>query len=361
MSDRPALFWFRDDLRLADNAGLAAAVTAGRPVVCVFVLDEESPGVRPLGGALRWWLDKSLRALMASIAERGGRLVLRRGPAADVIDQLVTETHAAAVYWNRRYGPARETDAAIKAALRARGTEAYSGNASYLVEPFALKTGSGEGYKVFTPYWKSLQASYLPPSPLAAPTALHGPAGIASDSLDAWALHPTRPDWSAGLAATWTPGEAGAHQRLDDFLARDAGYASNRDRPDIEATSRLSPHLHFGEIGPAQIWRATQAAEAGGAISALDARKFLSEVGWREFSAHLLFHDPQMIRLSWRRRFDDLDWRAGDAAELDAWRRGQTGYPLVDAGMRQLWETGWMHNRVRMIVASFLTKDLLVH
>jgi deoxyribodipyrimidine photo-lyase len=361
LADRPALFWFREDLRLADNPGLDAARASGRPLVLVYILDEVSQGMRRIGGASRWWLDKSLASLAERIAAKGGRLILRSGAAQSEIARLVDEVRPEAVYWNRRYGPARKIDERIKSALKADGIEAASFNASLLAEPFELTTGSGEGYKVFTPFWRALQARYAVPDPHPEPRELQTFGNVRSDDLASWNLHPRKPDWSATIAAEWTPGEPGARQRLRDFLRDSSGYATDRDRPDREGTSRLSPHLHFGEIGPAQVWRAAAAAQEAGEARPSDIAKFLSELAWRDFSHHLLYHDPQMGRLSWRREFDDVAWLKPKRSDLDAWKRGLTGYPIVDAGMRQLWLTGWMHNRVRMIVASFLTKDLLVH
>lgn len=358
----PALVWFRDDLRLADNPALAAAHAGGRPLVLAYILDDESKEARPLGGASRWWLDKSLRALAARIEAKGGRLILRRGPAEAEIARLAKETGAGAVYWNRRYGPARKIDERIKSALKQAGVEAHSFNGALLAEPFALKTGAGADFKVFTPFWKALQASLVLPTAAPEPRAFPSSPAPSSDDIDAWGLHPARPDWSAGLAVAWTPGELGARKRLRDFLSGPInGYAEGRDRPDQDNTSRLSPHLRFGEISPHQVWRAAMAAGEAGQASARDVQKFLSELAWRDFAHHLLYHDPQMGRLSWRRQFDAIDWRTDARAELEAWKRGRTGYPIVDAGMRQLWTTGWMHNRVRMIVASFLAKDLLIH
>lgn len=362
MSERPVIFWFRDDLRLADNPGLAAAHATGRPIILVYVLDEDSRESRPLGGASRWWLDKSLRALGERIATKGGKLILRKGAAERVLAALVKETTPDAVYWNRRYGPARKIDERIKKALKAEGIEAESFNGSLLAEPFAMKTSGGCDYKVFTPFWKALQANLATPEAAAEPREFKSFGNVKSEDITDWKLHPSKPDWSSGLAKEWTPGEMGARKRLRDFLRETIdGYAEGRDRPDADRTSRLSPHLRFGEISPHQIWRAASHAQEAGEAPARDIQKFLSEVAWRDFSYHLLYHDPQMGHLSWRRQFEDVDWRTGSKSELEAWRRGRTGYPIVDAGMRQLWTTGFMHNRVRMIVASFFAKDLLVH
>lgn len=362
MPESPVIFWFRDDLRLADNPGLAAAVATGKPVVFVYVLDDESRETRPMGAACRWWLDKSLAMLGERIADKGGKLVLRRGAAETVIAELVNETGAEAVFWNRRYGPARKIDERIKAALKKEGVAAQSFNGSLLAEPFTIKTGAGGDFKVFTPFWKVLQASISLPSQSPEPRALSTVSSVASDKLADWGLHPSKPDWSGGMAQAWTPGEMAARKRLRDFLkSQIVGYSENRDRPDADGTSRLSPYLRFGEISAHQIWRAAQHAMETGEAPARDVMKFLSEVAWRDFSYHLLYHDPQMPKLSWRRQFEEIEWRKGTKAELEAWRRGKTGYPIIDAGMRQLWATGFMHNRVRMIVASFFTKDLLVH
>jgi deoxyribodipyrimidine photo-lyase len=360
--ENPAIVWFRDDLRLADNPALAAAHASGKPLVLLYVLDETSPGVRPLGGAAKWWLDKSLRAFGDAIAKKGGRLILRRGQAEAEIASLLRETGADAVYWNRRYGAARETDARIKKALQGRGVEAHSFNGALLVEPMDLKNGSGEPYKVFTPFWRALQQAIALPPVSPEPRQLGSCGEVKSAAVADWALHPAAPDWSEGLARTWTPGEAGARKRLRDFLKDEInGYAGNRDLPALDCSSHLSPHLHFGEISPAQIWRAAIHAQEEAVACERDIQKFLSELAWRDFSHHLLFHDPKMTHLSWRREFEDVAWRRLPEKEFRAWSRGLTGYPIVDAGMRQLWATGYMHNRVRMIAASFLTKDLLGH
>lgn len=362
MSERPVIFWFRDDLRLADNPGLAAAHSTGKPVLLLYVLDDETKEVRPLGGASRWWLDKSLKTLAERIASKGGRLILRRGPAEAVLARLVKETACEAVYWNRRYGPARKIDERIKKSLTADGVGAHSSNGSLLAEPFSMKNGSGGDYKVFTPFWKALQANLAMPPASPEPRELNTFDDVKSDEIDDWKLHPSKPDWSSGMAKVWTPGEMGARKRLRDFLKETvAGYATARDRPDEDHTSRLSPHLRFGEVSPHQVWRAAMHAQEAGEAPARDIQKFLSELAWRDFSYHLLYHDPKMGHLSWRRQFEDVEWRTGSKSELDAWKRGRTGYPIVDAGMRELWTTGFMHNRVRMIVASFFAKDLLVH
>jgi deoxyribodipyrimidine photo-lyase len=357
----PCLVWLRDDLRLADNAALSSAIASGKGVHVVFILDETSPGVRPPGAAARWWLGASLGRLSSAIAARGGSLILRRGSSRDEIPKLVRETGATSVVWNRRYGPARETDRGLKETLRASGVTVESFPGALLSEPFDMRTGAGQGYKVFTPFWKALRSRYQPVPALPSPERIPSLPPPLSDRLEDWGLHPSAPDWSGGLSASWSPGEAGAAERLERFIAAGTGYGEGRDRPAIEGTSRLSPHLRFGEISPAAIWRSVSAAQAAGRLAAQDAEKFLSELAWRDFCWHLLYHDEELSRLSWRRDFDRLAWRSPAPAELRAWRQGRTGYPIVDAGLRQLWTTGWMHNRVRMIAASFLTKHLLAH
>ena len=360
------IVWFRQDLRLEDNPALAAAAERGAPVIPLFILDETVPADEAMGAASRWWLNGSLAALAADLGTRyGQRLILRRGAPGEILEALAAETKADAVLWNRCYEPhAVARDREIKAALKARGLAVESHNAALIAEPWEVRTGAGEPYKVFTPFWKAVRAQIAPPQPLPAPETLACPATWpGSDALDGWALLPSRPDWAGGLRDAWTPGENAARSRLHAFLRhRLDGYADTRDLPGTHGTSRLSPHLHWGEIGPRQIWHATQAHTAahGQAKTEKAAAKFLAEVGWREFSYHLLFNFPQIVRDNFRPEFDGYPW-ARDTAALARWQRGQTGYPIVDAGMRELWATGWMHNRVRMIVGSFLIKDLLIH
>ncbi|MCR9225227.1 MAG: DNA photolyase family protein [Hyphomonas sp.] len=362
MSPSPAIMWFRRELRLSDNPALAAAIsTAGSRVICVYIR-ETNDSLREMGGASKWWLDKSLRSLTSQIEKLGGRLILRTGDAETQLADILTETGAAAVFWNRRYDLAgREIDAGIKSSLKAKTITTESFNGSLLTEPWTQTTGSGGYYKVYSPYWRAVQASYQCPLPAAQPSALDDP-GIGSDSLDDWDLHPSRPDWSTGFDRIWRPGERNAHNLLQSFLSGPVdAYGEDRNRPDVEdGTSSLSPHLAFGEISPAQIWRATMSRIEAGEIDEKNGRKFLSEVVWRDFSYVLLFHNPDLGTENYKPDFDLMPWQ-DDGAQLKAWQTGQTGYPIVDAGMRQLWHTGWMHNRVRMIVASFLTKHLLIH
>jgi len=350
----PVIVWFRDDLRLADHPALVAAGHAGAPLLCLYILDEEN--TRPLGGAARWWLAGSLRALDRELQTKGNRLVLRRGAAPHILPSLAAKTGARAVHWNRRYdAPGIATDGIVAAALGQSGIVVETHHANLLCEP------SNKPPKVFTPFWRRLRAAAAPRRPLPVPTRLAAAPDVAGDRLDDWQLEPTKPDWAGGLRATWTPGEASARARLEQFLNEQlVGYASRRDRPGDEATSRLSPHLRFGEISPFQVWHAAQFVAAQEGRVRPDMEKFLSELGWREFSYHLLRGFPDLAARNLQDRFDALPWR-DDSAALRAWQRGLTGYPIVDAGMRQLWRTGWMHNRARMVVASFLVKHLLIN
>ena len=357
-ADRPVILWFRTDLRLADNPALVHAVGTGRPVLPVYILDQGS-AVSPMGAASLWWLDKSLQALDASLQARGSRLILRRGDSEAELRRLIGETGADAVFINRRFEPeAFARDADIAHGLQAEGVVCKGWNATLLARPGSVLNGSGQPYRVFTPFHRALLAAAVVPAPTTAPAGLTTPSEPTSDDISTWGLHPTRPDWSAGF--DWTPGEAGAEAALAIFLSRGLkSYAAGRDIPAEPATSRLSPHLHFGEINP---WRAVEAARtaaAEGRAPPAEADKFVAEIGWREFSAHLLHAFPQITTSAFRPEYDALPWR-DDPAGLEAWKHGMTGYPIVDAGMRELWATGYMHNRVRMIVASFLVKHLLI-
>ena len=353
MGFAPSIVWLRDDLRVTDNPALTAAVERGGPVVVVYLLDEVSEGIRPLGAATRWWLHHSLTALAATLDELGASLTLRRGAAETELPRLANEVGAGAVFWNRRYGAAREVDARLKSSLRDAGLDARSFQANLLFEPWTITTGEGSPYRVFTPFWRACLARGVDRDPLPAPTSLVG-LTVASDALDDWALLPTRPDWTAGLRETWVPGEAGAHEHLDDFVGGILGDYHRRDEPGAVATSRLSPHLRFGEISPFQIWQSVRRnPQPNGA-------KFLSEVGWREFNWSILYSFPRLHLDNYRSTFDAFPWEEPDPAELAAWKEGRTGIPLVDAGMRELWHSGSMHNRVRMVVASFLIKNLLI-
>jgi deoxyribodipyrimidine photo-lyase len=344
------IVWFRDDLRVADHPALAAAIAAGRPLVCLYVLDDGA--TRPLGAAARWWLAGSLRALDQVLRRSGSRLILRRGSAAEILPALAGE--GGMVHWNRRY-EALAVDRRVEHVLGRDRVATFQANV--LFEP----EEGGKAPRVFTPFWRRMRAGEAPRRPLPAPTRLPAPPSeIASERLEDWELEPTRPDWAGGLRAVWQPGEAAGLARLERFLQGGiADYASRRDRPDLEGTSRLSPHLRFGEVSPFQCWHAAQFAAARDERLRPGVEKFLSELGWREFSYRLLHAAPDLAQKSLQPRFDAFAW-SNDAVDLEAWQRGRTGYPIVDAGMRQLWRTGWMHNRVRMVVASFLVKHLLI-
>jgi deoxyribodipyrimidine photo-lyase len=356
-----SLVWFRLDLRLTDNPALAAAIKQGGPVVPVFIHapEEETPWAP--GGASNWWLHQSLQSLNASLRELGSRLIIRRGPSREALATLAREAGATTVFWNRRYEPAVVArDAKVEDALRNSGLVAESYNAALLHEPWTVQNQSGKPFRVFTPFWKHCLAKTSPPEPLSAPRQIIAPAHWPTTlRIAALELEP-KINWAVGLKYAWQPGEAGAHAQLGRFLDTAlASYGELRQRPDLVGTSRLSPHLHFGEISPRQIWQALQQHAATHGLTNWRASQFLTEVGWREFAHHLLYHFPQTPSAPLRVDFNQFPWRK-DAAFLAGWQQGRTGYPIVDAGMRELWTTGWMHNRVRMIVASFLVKDLLL-
>jgi len=358
---RPCIVWFRDDLRLSDHPALHAAAKTVAPVICLYVFDEQIRDARPLGGAARWWLAQSLRALQESLEAIGSPLVLRRGLVAKIIAELARETDAARVYWNEiAQAPHQAVADEVIVALKNIGVTAQSFPGDLLAAPADIRNKDGRGLRVFTPFWKRVQGLGDPPKPLPAPKRLSPVPNIASEPLESWHLEPAHPDWAAGLRQTWTPGEASAQAQLKQFLKSGVfGYSTNRDRPDREGTSRLSPHLRFGEISPRQVWHAARFAAAEHPERAGDIEKFLSELGWREFCRHLLFDVPDLAERNLQPSFDAFPWKPDDKA-LRAWQRGRTGYPIIDAGMRELWHTGVMHNRVRMVVASFLVKHLLI-
>ena len=358
----PVIVWFRQDLRITDNPALAAAAQSGHPIRALYVLDEDSDGIRAHGGASRWWLHNSLESLTDGLLTRGLTLTRRRGPAANVIADLIEETGASAVYWNRCYEPwAVARDTAIKEQLKERGVEAESFNGSLLLEPWQIKTGQGGPYKVFTPFWKQLRDIYRLPGAVDISDDLPCATDVRSDDLADWGLLPTAPDWADGIRAAWTVGEDAARDLLADFLDGPvADYPDDRNRPDRVGTSRLSPYLHWGEIGPDQVWRAAVPLLDKGGATARGAESLLRELAWRDFNHHLVFHFPEIATENWKSQFNDFPWR-DDPEGLAAWQQGCTGYPIVDAGIRELWHTGWMHNRVRMVVGSFLIKDLLTH
>jgi deoxyribodipyrimidine photo-lyase len=359
----PSIHWFRLDLRLADNPALQTAFERGGAVVPVFIWSPDAEGDWPPGGASKWWMHQSLAALDDRLRKGGSRLVIRRGPTLETLRTLVKETGAKAVIWNRRYEPAvMACDAKVQEALSADGLAVQTFNAALLHEPWTIQNQSGKPFQVFTPFWRNCLAQPGPVAPLTAPK--HWPAppkwpkSLAPGALE---LEP-KLNWAEGFRAAWQPGEAGAIASLDRFLAQAFDdYSELRNRPDLTGTSRLSPHLHFGEISPRQVWHGLKrrAMKRELPIASWRGSQFLAELGWREFAHHLLFHFPHTPTEPLRSAFKNFRWRQ-DAARLRAWQKGGTGYPIVDAGMRELWTTGWMHNRVRMIVASFLVKDLLI-
>ncbi|MDE0780463.1 MAG: deoxyribodipyrimidine photo-lyase [Alphaproteobacteria bacterium] len=361
-STLPVIVWFRQDLRVTDNPALSAAAASGRPIVAVYILDDGAEDIRALGGASRWWLHHSLELLSAGLLERGLSLILRKGPASRVLDDLVQDTSAETVYWNRCYEPwAITRDTAIKDTLKNRGVSAESFNSALLLEPWKIKTGQGGPYKVFTPFWRRLRELYRVPEASQLQARLTVAPCPESDALEAWDLCPRQPDWAGGLRTSWQVGEASARSVLLDFLDGPvANYPTDRDLPDRVGTSRLSPHLHWGEIGPHQVWRVAAALLDEGGARAVGAESLLRQLAWRDFNHHLMFHFPGIATENWKPKFNRFPWLENPKG-LATWQRGQTGYPIVDAGMRELWHTGWMHNRVRMITGSFLIKDLMIH
>ena len=352
---KPRIVWFRRDLRLSDQPAVAAAAEGGAPVIPVYVLDDETPGDHKMGGASRWWLHHSLASLARTLESKGSRLILRRGVAADVLADLVEQTGAEAVHALHHYEPwwRKAEDALAKKV----DLQLHDGN--YLAPAGAVTTGSGDPYKIYTPFWRALSERMPPPDPQPRPHTINPPdEWPESDDLDDWNLLPTSPDWAGGIREEWEPGEDGAAKRLDSFESEASSYEGQRNLPSQEGTSRLSPHLHFGEISPAAAYNAVK--NAGGSVGT-----FLGELGWRDYAQNVILQFPDYGRKNARERYDKFKWRNPNrghliAEDLEAWQKGRTGYPIVDAGMRQLWTSGWIHNRVRMIVASFLIKHLLI-
>ena len=359
----PTLLWFRRDLRLLDNPALAAACRRGAPIIPVFVRDDSGEEGWAPGGASRWWLHQALGALAAALEERGSRLIFARGDSGGALREWLGRTGAGAVYWNRRYEPAvRARDAALQAELTAAGIEARSFNSALLFEPHTVANRQGGPFQVYSPFWRHCLAQTaevpvrVPAGPI--PRPKRWPESLGLSDLG---LRPRLP-WASAFAPIWQPGEAGGRAALRRFFAGPiAGYAETRDRPDQAGTSRLSPWLHFGELGPRQVWAGVRALGRSAGIfpAHRGAAVFLAEIGWREFAYHLLYHFPRTPAEPLCAAYAGFPWAPdpGDA-KLRAWQQGRTGYPIVDAGMRELWHTGWMHNRVRMIAASFLVKHL---
>ncbi|MGI9351186.1 MAG: cryptochrome/photolyase family protein [Rhizobiaceae bacterium] len=350
---KKTICWFRYDLRLADNPAFAYAAENGT-VIPAFILDDTD---RPMGAATKWWLHHSLTALSNSL----GGLVILRGNPLEELRKLAKDTNAESLAWNRCYEPhSVQRDKKIKTTLRSASLEINSFKGSVIYEPWEIKTGSGGPYKVYTPFWKAVQAKGFP-VPLPASDFRLGDIMGLGIRLDELQLIPRKLDWTSGWERPWNPGEAGAANQLEKFLANGAaGYGELRNRPDLSNVSRLSPHLHFGEISPRQICAKSAFASAADIQIADDIKKFQSEIVWRDFANHLLFHFPEIPEKNWKPAFDAYPWQENEEG-FTAWQRGMTGYPMVDAGMRELWNTGYMHNRVRMLVASFLVKHLRIH
>lgn len=361
----PAIVWFRQDLRLTDNPALSAALHNHERVIPVYIHANGESGEWQHGAASRWWLHHSLKSLASSLRELGSRLIIRTGgDSHSVMQELIEQTKARHIYWNRLYEPHHiKRDKAIKQAMIDQGVEVNSFNATLLYEPWEIRKNDGGPFRVFTPFWKSCVKSGLPGSVHDQPDHLPPVSTrIKSAKLESLDLLP-HIRWDSSFSDYWQPGEAGAHRHIDDFLDHAAmNYQDDRNRPDIIGTSMLSPHLHFGEISPRQIIDKTShyanISNQQGVITNTDC--FVREIGWREFAYHLLYHYPHTVDKPLYERFDHFPWEKNYSRNLRAWQKGLTGIPIVDAGMRQLWHTGWMHNRVRMIVASLLTKNMLI-
>jgi deoxyribodipyrimidine photo-lyase len=360
---RASLLWFRHDLRLTDNPALLAAIKHGAPVIPVFIWAPEEEGRWRPGAASRWWLHQSLKQLEPALRQLGSRLIIRQGPTLATILELQKQTGADAIYWNRRYEPAIiERDKLIKTRLQQEGFVAESFNGSLLFEPWEVQTKDAKPYQVFTAYWRACLSLPSLASPESRPSKIPAPRRWPETlNLSELGLEP-KIDWVRGIRAAWNPGEAGAADQIQRFLdSAVTDYPSDRDQPARAGTSRLSPRLHFGEISPRQVWHAIENRRRVDRTSrfAKAADFYCRELGWREFAHHLLFHFTHTPDQPLREQFSRFPWK-NDPKLLRAWQRGRTGYPIVDAGMRELWQTGWMHNRVRMIAASFLVKDLMI-
>ncbi len=370
------MVWFRNDLRMTDQPALHAALERGRPVLCIFILESDN-GLRPLGAASRWWLHHSLDRLGADLAKAGASLTLYAGAASTIVPAIVEAADAGALFFTRRYGGSSTAlDEAIRAEVASGCCAVETFNGRLLHEPWDIKTKAGGNYGVYTPYWKAAMALGRPGEPLPRPRHLRGAPAPSSGprpvALADLGLLPAKVNWAAGWDENWTPGEGGAAERLAAFLKDGLiDYPAERDRLASWGTSRLSPHLRFGEISPRQIHAAVEATrakahgtkahgtKAGGKVVDEAAGKYLAEIGWREFDYQVLHYHPDIATKNLNAKFDRLPWADVPKAQLVAWKKGRTGFPVVDAGMRELWATGYMQNRVRMITASFLIKDML--
>jgi len=351
---QPVLLWFRRNLRLADNAALIAAVESGRPIIPVYILDDQD-----VGGASRWWLHHSLASLDGDLRKIGSSLVLRSGAPEEILTEIAEQAGATALHYTRRYEPiSRRQEGKVQAAL-ADAVGVHVSDDSYLHNPETVATLAGSPYRVFTPFWKAANAIGDPSVPLPVPESISfARHSLVSLRLEELNLLPTGPDWAQGLREAWVPGESSGLDRIDEFESAARAYSQHRDRPDLDGTSRLSPHLHFGEVSVRQVWHAAHQLSLR-PCNASGATALLRQLYWRDFSTYLIYHFPALPNRPLRIEFERFPWSENNS-QLHAWQRGMTGYPIVDAGMRQLRKTGWMHNRVRMIVASFLVKDLLI-
>ncbi|MGE7369442.1 cryptochrome/photolyase family protein [Neorhizobium sp. NPDC001467] len=354
---KPVIVWFRRDLRLDDNHALHSAWETGRPVICVYIREPESPDIGSLGAAQDWWLHHSLLALRDSLRARRSDLCLRSGPAATVLQDIARTSGADLLFVNHAY-ERRAVDHDIAVALKAAGIAIRAFHGQLLHDPQRIRTGSGGSFKVYTPFWNAMQKLGEPGEPCDAPASFIAPDSYPeSETLASWNLLPSKPDWASGFSQFWTPGEAGALEKLEALIDADLlDYKRGRDFPGTDSTSRLSPHLAHGEISPARIWHATNGIAAQHRDDLVHFRK---ELAWRDFCYNLMVEFPDLRTRNWDPKFDALEW-AFDTDDFSAWTAGCTGYPIVDAGMRELWQTGYMQNRVRMITASFLVKDLLI-
>jgi deoxyribodipyrimidine photo-lyase len=351
---QPAILWFRRNLRLRDNAALIAAAESGQPIIPVYISNAQDAG-----GASRWWLHHSLAALDSSLRSMGSSLTVMSGEPDAALAELVEQTGATGIYFARRYEPHSIRDEEAIEASFADKIDVCGFGDSLLNDPDTVLTQGQTPFRVYTPYWRAACRLGEPAPPQSAPRQIRfAKHSVPSLDLDALKLLPSTPDWAGGLRADWQPGEAGALQRCDDIADAALNYAEHRDRPDLDSTSRLSAHLHFGEVSIREAWHAIRGAEARNR-SSRGAEALLRQLYWRDFSAYLLYHFPQLPHTPLRPEFEHFPW-LDDATLLRAWQQGRTGFPIVDAGMRQLWQTGWMHNRVRMIAASFLIKDLMI-
>jgi len=352
--EKPIILWFRRDLRLTDHAALCAAVASGKPIIPLYILDDVTPKHRKMGGASRWWLHYSLKSLDASLRQLDSRLIIRNGESTSVLADIARECGAKDVYGMHHYEPWwRNAEKAVREQFT---LNLFHGN--YLLPPGILKTGSGDPYKIYTPFWKALRHHMPPSKPLNCPHDVMTPnVWPNSETIESLYLLPNKPDWSGGLCNEWTPGEKGALTKIKRFSGKAKFYDEQRNIPSMDGTSELSAHLHFGEISPVMLWHQFQ--NAGGSVET-----FLKEIVWRDYAQNVIIQYPQYGSQNARDRFNALPWRDINDITVQedfiAWKKGRTGYPIVDAGMRELWHSGVIHNRVRMIVASFLIKHLLI-